>query len=103
MSRPDFVTNEDIARWSEQIDSEAELDLLVQFPLIREVCYAGLWMVEELNKLHCPEEYIVRIQYAAGQGSFGREPWAVHQEFLERYRLGELVFEDDPDGNTQTN
>lgn len=103
MSRPDFVTNEDIARWSDQIDSESELQVLAQFPLIREVCYAGLWLVEELRKLQCPEEYIVRIQYTAGRVSYGHEPWTVHQEFLERYRLGELEFEDDPDGNPQAN
>lgn len=97
MARPEFVTNDDILRWSENIDSDPSMtSTLTQNPIIREVCYAGLWLCEELEKLGCSEEMIARIQYTAGKLSFGREPWETHQMVLKGYQLNELEFEDDP-------
>lgn len=96
MSRPDSVTNEDITRWSNNIDSDTNLPaFLVQSPIVREVCYAGLWLVEQLDKLGCPEEYIQRIQFTAGQQSFGRDPWDVHQNMLTEYMNGQLAYDTD--------
>jgi len=94
MSRPDFVTNEDLARWSENIDNDPLVDtVLVQSPIIREVCYSGLWLCEKLEELLCPRELIGRIQFTGGRLSFGRDPWLVHQELLQLYIDGELNFE----------
>ncbi len=94
--RPDFVTHEDISRWSDEIDSEEGLpQVLASNPVIREVCYAGKWLSEQLFKLGCPEEFITRIQYTAGKASFGRDPWEVHQVMLDGYTNNELDYEVD--------
>lgn len=98
MSRPEFITNEDIARWSDNIDSDPEIpDEITDSAIMREVCYAGLWLLEELEKLQCTPELMVRIQYSAGQSSFGRDPWEIHQLFISNYIDNKLIFEDDPD------
>jgi hypothetical protein len=96
MTRPDSITNEDIKRWSDNIDSDENIpQSLVKNDTIREVCYAGLWLAEQLALLQCPESFITRIQFTAGQASFGRDPWEVHQMFLESYRDNKLDYEVD--------
>jgi thymidine kinase len=97
MSRPEFVSNEDLDRWSEVIDNDERIPKHVaQAVLIREVCYAGLYLVEQLEKLNCPDDLSVRIQWQGGKASFGRDPWEVHQKLLEDYIDNKLLFEDDP-------
>lgn len=98
-NRPEFVTEEDIKRWDTNMDNDNDTFCagLYKDPTIREVCYSGLWLCEQLEDLKCPPEYITRIQYTAGRCSFGRDPWEVHQEFLESYKLNKLEFEQDPD------
>lgn len=96
MPRPEFITDDDIARWSENIDNDDNLPKeLLSSLVIREVCYAGLWLGEELEKADCPESVITQIQYTAGKISFGRDIWEVHQNILEQYVAGSLVFEDE--------
>lgn len=96
MSRPNFITNEDILRWTDAIDSDPTIPKeMINSPLIREVCYAGAWLSEELEKLQCPEVILVRIQWTAGKMSYGRDPWEVHQMILEGYKNNTLVFESD--------
>jgi hypothetical protein len=96
MKRPEFITNEDIMRWSENIDNDDTLPQAVkESPVIREVCYAGLWISEELEKLGCSKELISKVQYTGGQLSFGRDPWEVHQRLLTGYKTLGLQFEDD--------
>jgi hypothetical protein len=98
MSRPDFITNEDIARWSKEIDNDKSLPPgLVKSPVIREVCFAGLWLSEQLSSLGCPDSLIVRIQYTAGKVSFGKDAWTIHQQFLEGYKNNTLDFATDPE------
>lgn len=98
MSRPEFVTHEDLERWSEIIDTDPRVPRHVaQQVLIREVCYAGLWLVEKLQDLDCPEDLIVRIQWNGGKQSFGRDTWEVHQKLLADYIDNKLLFEDDPE------
>jgi hypothetical protein len=96
MPRPDFITNEDIIRWSNYIEEDkfTPPDLL-KSAIIREVCYSGLWLSEQLEKLQCPDSIIVRIQWTAGKLSYGRDPWEVHQEMLKQYQDNTLVFESD--------
>jgi len=96
-NRPTFVTEEDIERWNTDMENDPMLPpVLVANETIKEVCYAGLWLCEQLDDLQCPPEYITRIQYTAGQCSFGRDPWEVHQKFLESYKLNDMQFEPDP-------
>jgi len=98
MSRPNFVSEEDILRWSNNIDNDPNFPKsLAQSPTIREVCYAGLWLAEQLDRLSCPSSIIVRIQEAAGRLSFGRDPWEVSSQILEEYENNQLVFEQDPE------
>jgi len=96
--RPEFITNEDIARWSESMENDPNMpQAYLDQPLIREVCYAGMWLCEELEKAGCNELLITRIQFTAGQLSFGHNPWTVHQEMLEAYKNNQLEFEVDYD------
>src|SRR5574337_833739 len=95
--RPHFVTEDDIARWQKNLDEDPDLPSeLIKNDLIKEVCYAGLWLCEELDKLGCPPEIMTRIQYTAGGASFGRDPWEVHQHFVNGYKNNQLEFEAEP-------
>lgn len=97
MSRPDFITNEDISRWSDLIDQDDNLpQSLVQSPIIREVMYAGTWLMEQLEKAGCPDILIARIQFTAGKLCFGRDPWQVHTSILNDYLNNTLVYEPEP-------
>lgn len=100
MRRPDFVTNEDIQRWSDIIDSDPTFpkDYADQV-ILREVCYAGLWLSEKLQALDCPLDLVFRIQWTAGKISFGRDAWEVHQQMLNDYIDNKLIFEADKDLN----
>jgi hypothetical protein len=96
MSRPEFITAEDIQRWSEIVDKDVGIpETFKGFDLLREVLYASFWMAENLKKEGCPDEIIVRIQYTMGQLSFGHDPWQIAQEMLEAYKNNEMEFEFD--------
>lgn len=96
MLRPNFVTEEDILRWDNIIDNDPLMPKsLASSPTIREVCYAGLWLYDELESLSCPDSIIFRIQDAAGRLSFGRDTWEVSAKLLESYKNDELIFEED--------
>ena len=98
MVRPDFVSSEDIARWSEVIDTDELIPAFFkQAALLREIHYAGLWLVEELQKLSCEDHKIVQIQFTHGFESFGNNPWEIAQELLAAYKDNTLVFEEDFD------
>ena len=93
MPRPDYVTEEDIIRWSKIIEEDKTASVMAKSAIIREVCYAGLYLSEELAKLQCPDSLIVRIQYSAGKASFGKDGWTIHQQFLDGYKNNSLDFE----------
>lgn len=96
--RPSEIAEEDIKRWDEIIQKDMTVQQLTkQAPLIKELCYAGCWLQEALQKLDCSSDLIIRIQYSAGRYSFGRDPWEAHAEVLEAYKNNELVFEEDID------
>jgi len=97
MHRPEFVTSEDITRWSEIIDKDSNIPQFVrESAIMREMMYAGLWMGEELLKLKCNPVLIGRIQFTTGSLCFGKpDPWEVHQEVLQAYQNNELEFEMD--------
>lgn len=88
MKRPDFISKEDIARWSKNIESDPNMPKeAIEIDIIREVCYAGLWLAESLDKLGCPREEITHLQFNAGRYAFGRDVWVAHQDFLEYWKL----------------
>lgn len=96
MPRPSFIKEEDLARWLNSIEHDPYLPKsLSTLPLIKEVCCAGLWLCEELDKLGCSSELISRIQFTAGRLSFGRDPWEAHQEVLDLYNSNQLEIEQD--------
>jgi hypothetical protein len=98
MPRPDFITQEDLTRWSENISSDTNTFYYVKImPSLLEVLFAGLWLAENLQQLKCNPLLISRIQYTAGQLAFGKDPWEVHQEMLRAYQNNELEFEIDYD------
>lgn len=99
MPRPESVTNEDLARWSDIIDNDPQPEVvqLAQNPIIREVCYAGQWLADKLEELNCPGHLIGRMMYTAGGLCFGRkDPWEIHQNLLDKYIDGTLEFEAEP-------
>jgi hypothetical protein len=98
MSRPETVSYNDILRWDNKIDNDPLMDEnLAQNPIIREVCYAGQWLVDRLEEIGCPDHLIGRIMYSAGKLCFGKkDPWRVHQDILEEYVDGTLIFDTDP-------
>ncbi len=80
--RPDFITDEDIARWDISIDNDTELTDVVgadfaKNPVTREVLYTSLWMTEILNKMNLTPAIIAASQNVLGQQSFGADPWQV--------------------------
>lgn len=98
MPRPSFITEQDIIRWDANMQNDPNISKsLLNSDTIKEVCYAGFYLGEELDKLNCPAELIVRIQFTAGTLSFGRDPWDISMDMLEKYKNNELNFEENPD------
>jgi hypothetical protein len=93
--RPEFVTNEIILKWDDILNNDPLMPKeFLQEPLIKEVCYAGLWLIEKLKDLECPDEIITKIQITAGKLSFGKNFWEVHEKILNDYIDNKLIFED---------
>lgn len=92
MPRPNTITNAQLLQWDNNLNQTISADIL-ELSLIKEVCYAGLYLAEELDKLSCPEDLIVRIQFTAGQLSFGRDPWEVSNQLIEDYKDNKLSYE----------
>jgi hypothetical protein len=98
MPRPNYITNEDIARWSETIDTDPFIsEGIASNPIIREVCYAGQWLADRLTEVECPDHLIGRMMTTAARRCFGRKDfWLIHQEILDQFIAGTLEFEMDP-------
>ncbi len=87
LKRPNFITEEDIQRWEANINSDPYLPEDFANSLeFRELCYAGLWMYEELIKLGLNDADIGKLQYYAGKLSYHNDPWEVHQKSIEMYK-----------------
>lgn len=100
MSRPDSVTNEDLARWDASLEVESDIPkVFLDNPITKEVCRSGLYLAEKLKELNCPDEIITRIQFTCGRMSFGRNPWDMATLLLKAYEDGTLTMADD---DTQT-
>jgi hypothetical protein len=100
MERPNFITQEDINRWTQNLENDKKISKhVLNNDYIKEVCFAGMFMVEELQKLKCSDDMIVRMQYTAGKLSFGRNPWDVSQIILQKFKDNDLTFEESYDDN----
>lgn len=93
MPKPNTVTDEQVAQWSKTLDDDLSTPLNYKLnPVIREVMIVGYWLAEELLKLSCPQEKILRIQYTVGAASFGRDAWDTAQNYIDKYKSGNLTF-----------
>lgn len=89
MKRPDFVCDDDIVRWSKELDDDPTIPKeLIKEPILKEVCLAGMWLNEKLNELGCPSEMITKLQFGAGKQSYGKNIWEIHKKFLDDYNSG---------------
>lgn len=96
MQRPEFVTSEDVQRWSDYVDNDKNLPPgFATYAPLREVLYASFWLAENLQQLGCSPELVTRIQYTMGALAFGKDPWVVAQEMLEAYKNNDMEFEID--------
>lgn len=96
MKRPDFVTNEQINRWGEALDKDNMVpDFFKKADLLREIMYAGFWLMEELVALKCEPHVIVQVQFTHGAMSYGNDTWKIADELLVAYKKGELEFIDE--------
>lgn len=103
-NRPDYVKDEDIARWSKNIESDPNIPpFILQSPVMREVCYAGLYLAEQLDELSCEDSLIAQIQFTAGRMCFGRDPWLVSDYMIKEYKAGNLQFEEEPNSDLNSN
>ncbi len=92
--RPEFITSQQIERWEQILSEDPNFspDFLESI-VLKEVCFAGLYLGEQLEELGCAEDLIFRIQFTAGKLSFGREPWQIHLEILSDYKNNKLVYD----------
>jgi hypothetical protein len=98
MPRPDFITDSDIERWTMMLDYETRMPKAAFESMgFKEMCFSGMWLGEELEKLGCPELLVVRILFTAGKLSFGRDAWEVSIMVLEKYKNNELQIEAESD------
>jgi len=96
MNRPADISNEDISRWSYNINNDPNIPKEYYSNLvIRELLYAGLWLNEQLFNLNCSEELIQRILFTAGKMSFGQDFWKIHQQMLDDYKNNALIYENE--------
>lgn len=103
--RPDFISQNDINKWLEVIKNDESIpkNLFVENEELLEVCLAGLWLCEELDKQSCPAEIMIRVQYTAAQLSYKKDPWEIHQFILKQYNSNNLIFEDSEEDSLQLN
>lgn len=90
MSKPSFVSDEEIAELDKKISLDIngtmlDMESFIQNSAYRDVMRAGLWMTQELLKQGCNEVLVVQFQYTFGKESFGFDPWEKAQELLNAY------------------
>lgn len=100
MSRPEFITKEDVKKWADNIDNDPKMKQFggsLKNEGFREMCYAGLWLAETLDGLGAQREFIQRMQFTAGRMCLGRDPWDVSQFILKAYKNGEFDESSEPE------
>lgn len=92
MSRPEFITTEQVTAWDLNIQNDSMIpDYLKNEPIILEVMRSGLWVAEELDKLGCDRAMITQLQFTHGQLCFGRDPWEQASLIVNDYAAGNLT------------
>ncbi len=91
-ARPDFITEEQIAKWDTDLKNDTTLLEtipleLINEPEMKEVLYAGLWVVEELTRMGYDSTTVSDIQYSHGRQSFGRDTWQIAKIFVDAYKF----------------
>lgn len=75
----EFISIEQVKYYDEIIENDAALIFNIkQFPHLKEVIRAGMYLYDKLKELNCSEAIIVDLQYKAGFDSFSRDTWEVH-------------------------
>ena len=94
--RPTFITNEQIIRWGEALEKdELTPSFFKEADLLREIMFAGFWLLEELVLLGCEQHIIGQLQFTHGAMSYGNDTWKIADELLAAYKKGELTFIDE--------
>lgn len=95
-----YIDLDKIKEYDKNIDNDKSIPIEYKNnQVIREVCRAGLYLSEELKKINCPDDVIVKLQFHAGKLSFGRDIWEIHQTILMDYKNNSLIFEEDLNEN----
>lgn len=89
-----YVSLNKIAEYDSNIDSDPRICLEhKQSTFIREVCRAGLYLLEQLKSVNCHESLLDKIQWTAGVLSYSKDPWEVHNSIFEQYKDNTLILE----------
>ena len=95
-----FLTDQQYQEYLTIIEQDqTTTDLIKTTPQLKEVVLAGVWLSDELKKLNCHPSLLFRIHYTAGQLSYGKDPWQVHQDILEKYKNNQLQWDPEVDLN----
>lgn len=86
MARIETVTEEDIARWDESAKNSPYRSILKG--AILEIWRSGCWLEEEMKKLGATDQESYDCCFAHGQRSFGRDPWVMAVNALEKWKAG---------------
>jgi hypothetical protein len=88
------LQNSDITRWNLNILNDSLANEISQNAILKEICYAGYWLTEQLTLLKCHSNIIDQIIYSSGTQCFSQpDPWIIHQNMLNHYLNNELEFD----------
>ena len=98
--RPAYITPEDIVQWDQFLETDTLTpNYFKKSPELKEIFYAGFWLMQELDELGAEDHIIVQIQYTHGSLSYNNDPWKVAKELLDSYKDGTLTFVDEEEVN----
>jgi hypothetical protein len=94
--KPDHITEEQYNQWLAAVEADPLIPANIKTDAdALEVCIAGHWLKQELDKLKCPADLQLRIFFTYGQLAYEGDPWKMAQLISQEYASGSLVFEDD--------
>lgn len=85
MPRPSDLDTKMIKDFDTEINKNSlSKSLIKNFPHIKEVLYAGLYLSLKLKE-HISEQDLAKAQFECGKLSFGNDPWDVHLKFINDF------------------
>jgi hypothetical protein len=94
--KPDHITQEQYDQWNAKVEADPLIPPIFKTnPDAREVCIAGYWLQELLDKQLCPHEIKFRIFFSYGEMAYEEDPWKLVEQISKEYANGTLVFADD--------